>query len=112
MASDSDEDEFLGFDAEEAEQARVLRQQLSSDESDISVATDESSSESEDEREEVVWTTDESPVHVNNFVQPTEQPWTFSFFSGQKNCLLKLSKKRTEMLNSVFRQNLTQIGTQ
>ena len=71
MACDSDEDEFPGFEVEEADRVRVLRRQLS--ESDISVSSEsDSSSESESEEEpEHVWTTDDLPVHVDDFVERT-----------------------------------------
>ena len=69
MAPDSDEDQFPGFEVEEADRARVLRRQLS--ESDTSVSSEsDSSSESEEEPEDV-WTTDDSPVQVNDFVERT-----------------------------------------
>ena len=74
MLSDSDGDEFPGFEVEEADRARVLRRQLSeSGESDISVSSEsDSSSESESEEEpEDVWTTDDSPVHVDDFTERT-----------------------------------------
>ena len=72
MESDSEENEFPGFETEEAERARVLRNQLSSDESDISaVSSDSDSSESDGEEEivEDVWSTDDSPVRVRDFTQ-------------------------------------------
>ena len=74
MESDSEENEFPGFETEEAERARVLRNQLSSDESDISaVSSDSDSSESDGEEEivEDVWSTDDSPVRVRDFTQRT-----------------------------------------
>ena len=73
MASDSEGDEFLGFETEEVERARALRRQLS-DESDISVSESESESSSESESEEDIderWTIDNSPVHVEEFVERT-----------------------------------------
>ena len=74
MESDSEENEFPGFETEEAERARVLRNQLSSDESDISaVSSDSDSSESDGEEEivEDIWSTDDSPVRVCDFTQRT-----------------------------------------
>ena len=70
MASDSNGDEFPGFEVEEADRARVLRRQLSeSGESDISVSS-ESDSSSEKSGEPVnVWTTDDSPVRVDDFTE-------------------------------------------
>ena len=70
-SSSSDKDEFSGFETKEADRARVLRRQLS-DESDILVSTSnsESSSESKDEHEDV-WTTHDSPVYVDDFVERT-----------------------------------------
>lgn len=72
MASDFDGEEFSGFEVEEANRARVLRRQFSN-ESDISVSSESNSnSESESEEElEDVWTTEDSPVHVDNFVGHT-----------------------------------------
>ena len=73
MASDSEGDEFLGFETEEVERARASRRQLS-DESDISVSDSESESSSESESEEDIderWTIDNSPVHVEEFVERT-----------------------------------------
>ena len=57
MSSDSDGDEFPGFEVEEADRARVLRRQLSeSGESDISVSSEsDSSSESEEGRGKGYW---------------------------------------------------------
>ena len=74
MESDTEENEFAGFETEEAERARLLRNQLLSDESDISaVLSDSDSSESEGEEEivEDVWSTDDSPVRVCDFTQRT-----------------------------------------
>ena len=72
MESDSEEYEFPGFETE-AERARLLRNQISSDESDISgVSSDSESSESDREEEIVdVRSTDDSPVRVRDFTQST-----------------------------------------
>ncbi|XP_022793844.1 piggyBac transposable element-derived protein 4-like [Stylophora pistillata] len=62
-----------GFETEEVERARALRQQIS-EESDISVSESESGSSSESESEEDIdqrWTTDDWPVHVEEFVECT-----------------------------------------
>lgn len=114
MASDSDEDEFPGFEVKEADRARVLRRQLS--ERDILVSSEsDSSSESESEEEpEHVWTTDDSPVHVDDFVERTGPvsgtALHFFLLLFAKNFLQKLSKKQTGMLNSAIEQSRTQPG--
>ena len=71
MASDSDEEDFVGFEAEDVERARLLLGETSN-ESDISVSSSSSSeSESEDEELNDFWSRDDSPVDVEDFVEPT-----------------------------------------
>ena len=74
MASDSDEDDFVGFVAKDVERARLLLGETS-DESDTSVSSSSSSEsesdESEDEELNDFWSRDDSPVDVEDFVEPT-----------------------------------------
>ena len=51
MASDSDEEDFVGFEAEDVERARLLLGEMS-DESDISVSSSSSSESESDESED------------------------------------------------------------
>ena len=73
--SDSEEEEFLGFD-----QAEIswINRNLSENESDISVSTvntkdlsDIDSTDSETEEEDKQWNTNPAPVQVNAFVENT-----------------------------------------
>ena len=74
MASDSDEEDFVGFEAEDVERARLLLGEMS-DESDIPVSSSSSSEsesdESEDQELDDFWSRDDSPVDVKDFVEPT-----------------------------------------
>lgn len=74
MASNSDEEDFVGFEAEDVERARLLLGEMS-DESDILVSSSSSSEsendESEDEELDDFWSRDDSPVDVEDFVEPT-----------------------------------------
>ena len=74
MASDSDEEDFVGFEAEDVERARLLLGETS-DESDILVSSSSSpeseSNESEHEELHNFWSRDDSPVDVEDFVEPT-----------------------------------------
>lgn len=62
MESDSKENEFPGFETEEAERARLLRNQISRNESDISAVSSDSDSRESDQEEivEDFWSTDDS----------------------------------------------------
>ena len=123
MASDSDEKDFVGFEAEDIERARLLLGETS-DESDISVSSSSSSesesesNESEDEELNDFWSRDDSPVDVEHFVEPTGptsrvpedgNAMDFFFFFGQ-NSLQKLSNKQSGMPNNVFERSQTQAG--
>ena len=74
MASESEEEEFLGFENEDVERARERGGQQSSDESDISVDLSDSEESSGSDDEEIVeeaWSTDDSPVRVHEFTERT-----------------------------------------
>lgn len=71
MELDIEENNFVGFEIEEVERVRLLRNQLSSDEFDIFVvSSDSDSSESEGEEEivEDVWLIDDFSVRVRDFI--------------------------------------------
>ena len=66
MAPDSEE-ELIGFETEEVRRGREQRTRQSSDESDISVNLTDSEESSSSHSEEIVkdvWSTDDSPVQV------------------------------------------------
>lgn len=71
MELDIEENNFVGFEIEEVERVRLLRNQLSSDKFDIFVvSSDSDSSESEGEEEivEDVWLIDDFSVRVRDFI--------------------------------------------
>ena len=73
IESDSEENEFPGFETEKVERARLLRNQLSSVESDISAVSSDSDSSDSDREElvEDVWSTNHSLVQVRDFTERT-----------------------------------------
>lgn len=95
--------------------------------SDISVSSvntedlsDLSFSEDEDDRAEIGWSRDDSPVNVTAFTSTIGATSTvpedgtakdFFCFLCQKNCWRILSRKRTAMRGSVLRENPTRSGT-
>lgn len=73
MASES-KGEFFGFENEEAEIVREQRAEQSNDESDISLNSTDSEESSASHGEEIVeevWSTDDSPVQVQEFTELT-----------------------------------------
>ena len=74
MASHLDEEDFVGFQAKDVERARLLLGEMSN-ESDILVSSSSSSEsesdESKDEQLEDFWSRYDSPVHVEDFVEPS-----------------------------------------
>ena len=118
---DSYEEDFVGFEAEDVERERLLLGEMS-DESDISVSSslssESKSDESKDKELNDFWSRDDSPVDVEDFVEPTGptsrvpedgNAMDFFFFFGQ-NSLQKLSNKQSGMPNNVFERSQTQAG--
>lgn len=72
MASESEEEEFIGFEDEDMERARERGAEQSNDESDISVDLSNSEESSGSDGEEIIeeaWSTDDSPVRVHEFTE-------------------------------------------
>lgn len=72
MASESEEEEFIGFEDEDVERARERGAEQSNDESDISVDLSNSEESSGSDGEEIIeeaWSTDDSPVRVHEFTE-------------------------------------------
>lgn len=72
MASESEEEEFIGFEDEDMERARERGAEQSNDELDISVDLSNSEESSGSDGEEIIeeaWSTDDSPVRVHEFTE-------------------------------------------
>lgn len=72
MASESEEEEFIGFEDEDVERARERGAEQSNDESDISVDLSNSEESSGSDGKEIIeeaWSTDDSPVRVHEFTE-------------------------------------------
>lgn len=72
MTSESEEEEFIGFEDEDVERARERGAEQSNDESDISVDLSNSEESSGSDGEEIIeeaWSTDDSPVRVHEFTE-------------------------------------------